>query len=109
MAKSAKPPKPPHNGGGSYPPPPPAPTGLVAIAMSPTSVQLRWNLVENATAYWIRRKDPDGKEYVPAIVDSRNTYTDNSVKSGLTYVYAVAAVRDSVLGPDSEPAIVTMP
>jgi len=78
-------------------------TGLTATASGPTTVNLTWNSVPNATSYWIYR---DG--YVPAIVTSTN-YTDGYLSSGTTYTYAIAAVVSSNLGPKSSSVTVTTP
>jgi len=78
-------------------------TGLSAIASSPTSVNLTWNSVPNATTYWIYRDT-----YVPAIVTSTN-FVDRSVSPGTTYTYAIAAVVNSTLGPKSSSVTVTTP
>lgn len=96
--------KPPKGGGNSIP----APTGLTAIALSPNSVELRWNPVTGATTYWIYRRDPSGIEYVPAIITFTN-YIDPSAESGTTYSYSVAAVVNSQLGQKSAPVTVTTP
>ena len=99
MAKAVKPPKPPHNGGGGSSIP--APTGLTAAATL-NGVYLQWNPVQNATSYWIYRDN-----YVPAIITNTN-YVDTSVIKGVTYVYAIAAVVNQVLGPKSSSVTVTV-
>jgi hypothetical protein len=94
-----------HNGGGGTGVISSVPqvTGLTATASGPTTVNLTWNSVPNATSYWIYR---DG--YVPAIVTSTN-YTDEYLSSGTTYTYAIAAVVSSTLGPKSSSVTVTTP
>ncbi|HEU5168426.1 MAG TPA: fibronectin type III domain-containing protein [Chitinophagaceae bacterium] len=81
----------------------PQPTGLSATASGPTTVNLTWNSVPNATAYWIYRNS-----YVPAIV-SGTSYTDGYLSPGTTYTYAIAAVVNSTLGPKSSSVTVTTP
>ncbi|HEU5168425.1 MAG TPA: fibronectin type III domain-containing protein [Chitinophagaceae bacterium] len=81
----------------------PQPTGLSATASGPTAVNLTWNSVPNATAYWIYRDS-----YVPAIVSS-TSYTDGYLSPGTTYTYAIAAVVNSTLGPKSSSVTVTTP
>jgi len=78
-------------------------TGLTATASGPTTVNLTWNSVPNATSYWIYRDI-----YVPAIITITN-YTDGSVHPGTTYVYSVAAVVNGTLGPKSSSVTVTTP
>ena len=78
-------------------------TGLSASASGPTSVNLSWNSVPNATTYWIYRDN-----VVPAIVTT-TSFIDRSVSPGTTYTYAIAAVVNSTLGPKSSPVTVTTP
>jgi|SRR5215204_4748737 len=78
-------------------------TGLSATAAGPTQVNLSWNSVPGATAYWIYRDT-----YVPAIV-AGTSYADRSVSSGTTYTYAIAAVVNNTLGPKSSSVTVTTP
>ena len=78
-------------------------TGVTATASGPTSVNLSWNSVPNATSYWIYRGS-----VVPAIVTS-TSYIDRSVSPGTTYTYAIAAVVNSTLGPKSSWVTVTTP
>ena len=101
MAKGKKPP---HGGGGGGSNTIPAPTGLIASLTPENRVYIQWNPVVGASSYWIRRS-VDGVEYVPAIIQS-TSYTDGSVSSGTTYVYKIAAVVNSVLGPDSSPVTI---
>ena len=75
-------------------------TGLSASA-SGNQVNLAWNGVTGASAYWIYRNN-----YVLAIVT--NTYfADGAVSAGTSYTYSVAAVVNSVLGPKSSSVTVT--
>ncbi|SRR5258705_13908094 len=78
-------------------------TGLSANASGPTSINLAWNSVPNATTYWIYRDI-----YVLAIVTNTN-FTDGSVSPGTTYTYSVAPVVNSTLGPTSSSVTVTTP
>jgi len=93
MAKAVKPPKPPHG----TPPPNsiPAPTGLTAVRIDASRVQLTWNAVPNATTYHIYR---DGK-IGWIITDTK--YID--VYATELHIYVVAAVVNSVLGAKSDP------
>lgn len=78
-------------------------TGLSVTASGPTTVNLSWNSVPNATTYWIHRDD-----YVPAII-SGTKYSDDLVKGGTTYTYAITAVVNGVLGTKSDPVTITTP
>ena len=96
------------SGGGSTGDTPPAngipqPTGLSAIAVGPTQVNLSWNSVPGATTYRIYRDI-----YVPAII-TETSYSDKSVRPGTTYSYAIAAVVNGTLGPKSGWVTVTTP
>ena len=78
-------------------------TGLSASAAGSTQVNLAWNGVTGASAYWIYRNNS-----VLAIVT--NTYfSDGAVTGGTNYTYSVAVVVNSVLGPKSSSVTVTTP
>lgn len=78
-------------------------TGLSAKASGPTVINLTWDSVANATAYWIYR---DG--YVAAIVTS-TSYIHKEVRPNTTYTYAIAAVVNGTLGPKSSSVKVSTP
>lgn len=78
-------------------------TGLSASLSGKNVINLTWNKVPNAMAYWVYR----GKK-VAAIISSNN-HTDTGVKAGTTYTYAIAAVIDGALGPKSDSVTVTTP
>ncbi len=86
-----------------YVPPPsiPAPTGLTATKTS-SGVQLNWNVVPNATSYWIYK---DGMPYTIAF--GKNEYLDAWVLPGV-HIYEVAAVVNSVLGAKSSAVTITV-
>lgn len=102
MAKGRKPPKPGTGGTNTIP----QVTGLTASLTPDNKVFLQWNPVTNATTYWIRRIDPNGNEYVPAII-TFTSYTDPSVLPSTTYTYSIAAVVGGQLGPRSSPVTIT--
>ena len=81
----------------------PQPTGLSATAAGPTQVNLAWNSVSGATAYWIYR---GSSAYT---IVSSTSYADKSVSPGTTYTYAIAAVVNNTLGPKSSSVTVTTP
>ena len=78
-------------------------TGLSVSLSGKNVINLTWNKVPNAMAYWVYR----GKK-VAAIISSNN-HTDTGVKAGTTYTYAIAAVIDGALGPKSDSVTVTTP
>lgn len=92
MAKPIKPPKP--GGGGSNTVP--QVTGLTANVSS-SGVLLQWNIVPNASGYWVRRSDHTS---AIAIIQD-NKFTDGWVNPGTSYTYSIAAVVNNVLGPNS--------
>lgn len=102
MAKGRKPPKP-----GTNPPNTiPQVTGLSASLTPDNKVFLQWNPLAGATTYWIRRTDPSGITYVPAIIQN-TSYTDPSVQPNSTYIFKIAAVVGGQLGPDSASVTIT--
>ena len=78
--------------------PPPAPTELRAFP-SETGVVLTWTGVEAAdlAGYVVLRGEGAGDNMTPlnATPMSETTFSDTTVKSGVTYVYAVIAVDSS--------------
>ena len=78
-------------------------TGLSAKASAPTVINLTWNSVPNATAYWVYRDT-----HVAVIVTSSN-YIHREVSPGTTYTYAIAAVVNGALGPKSSSVTVKTP
>lgn len=88
--------------------PPPAPTGLTAIAVSSTRIDLQWSAVTDPESgirtYRVYR---DG-----SLVDSSTTTTlaDSGLVPGGTYTYEVAAVNGAGMeGARSDPASATTP
>ncbi len=99
MAKGRKP----HGGGGGVDNSIPAPTGLIANITPENTVNIQWNPVPGATTYWVRR---DNFSSAIVIIPGTN-YNDPSVKPNTTYTYAIAAVVNSTLGPDSNRVSIT--
>jgi len=61
-------------------------------------VQLGWKKVSGASSYRIYRKTENGSwKLIKKLNNSTFTYTDESVKSGVKYSYAVKAVSSGVL------------
>jgi len=76
--------------------PPPAPTGLVAQAVSESSIELRWNYDPAfKTGYAIFRSTVSGMYGNPvALLPAYATFwTDNGLNRGRRYYYVVKAVR----------------
>jgi fibronectin type 3 domain-containing protein len=71
---------------------PATPANLVATATSATRVQLTWGLSTGATSYKVERSSNNGA-FVEIATTATNSYTDNAVSGGVTYVYRVRAVN----------------
>jgi fibronectin type 3 domain-containing protein len=86
------------------PPLPPAtPAGLQAQALSPTTVELSWQAVENATQYRVFR---NGSEWVTV---SGLSHTDATATASTTYAYTLAAGNSGGWSSPTAPASVTTP
>jgi hypothetical protein len=86
-------------GGGNIPPV----TGLTAT-LDGTDIYLKWDTLTGATSYWIYRDN------IVIAIYTTTSYIDHyATTAGHTYLYAVAAVVNSVLGPKSASASVTVP
>lgn len=93
-------------GGGHNTPPSTSPqvTGLSAVVVSSTQIDIKWSAVAGPTPYyWIYRNN-----YVGWIIPD-TSYSDKSVHPGTTYTYEIAAVVNTVLGPKSVSVTVTTP
>lgn len=78
-------------------------TGLSAKASGPTVINLTWNSVPNATAYWIYR------DTLVAVIVTSSNFIHREVRPNTTYTYAIAAVVNGVLGPKSSSVTVKTP
>jgi len=88
-----------------------APTGLTAVAVSPTSVRLTW--IDNAsteTAYLILRKGEEafGYEEIAMLAPNTIEYLDEGLEEGRTFSYRVVALNDAGQSGFSNTAIVTL-
>lgn len=72
---------------------PPAPTSIVATQQTPTSVEVRWNPVTNATKYYLYRAASLNGTYsfFRTIVDPYTSTLDTNLTEGATYCYRVQA------------------
>jgi hypothetical protein len=74
---------------------PATPSGLVVTAASPTEIKLAWrNLFGDRTLYGyeMMRSSNGGSTYSMLGRVTTNSFTDSTVKRGITYFYAVRAV-----------------
>jgi len=85
----------------------PAPTGLTAMATSPTSVTLWWNALVSIDGYKVYR---DGILLAnqPLFQSSQN-FTDNGVRSNTTYNYTIRSYTGATESSDSVAATVKTP
>lgn len=80
---------------------PSTPTGLAATAGN-AQVVLTWTVATGATSYNIYRSATSGGEGTTVYAASTSaSYTDNSVTSGATYYYTVAAVNGAGVSAQS--------
>lgn len=73
------------------------PTGFTAKAASGTQISLQWNLVTNATNYYIYRATSSSGTYSKIASSQVAYYMDKNVSGNTTYYYKVKAVNNSGL------------
>ena len=92
---------------------PAVPTGLVATANGPQSIQLRWNATLSAGNYFLERAPQSTGQFQQiAILASANPkYLDQGshLAAGATYVYRVRAVSNGVSSAYSSTAAASTP
>ena len=95
----------------------PTPTGLTAVAMGPTAIEIQWNDVISAGDYFLERSNtsPTGGFTQIAILPQDDTsYTDDNlvvahINPGTTYYYRVRANTGGIYSNYSTVATVTTP
>ncbi len=84
------------------PPVPPAPTGLTAVAVGTSQVNLNWSASSYASTYNVKRANVSGGPYTTVATDiTATSYSDMGLSAGTSYYYVVSAVNASGEGPDS--------
>lgn len=68
-----------------------SPSGLTAVAGN-GQVFIRWNAINNATSYKLKRSTINGSDYTTIITTANNIYNDTTTVNGTTYYYVVSAV-----------------
>ena len=84
-------------------PTPSVPTGLVATAAGPTSVDLAWVAASGATTYTVLRNG------APAGSTTSTAYSDTALTPGATYTYSITATNTTGTSPSSTPVSITIP
>lgn len=98
----------PTNGGGQPDPQPdalPAPSSVsVSDLQTGSSLMIKWSTVDGAQSYAIERSS-DGTHYQGVATVNTTSYTDNGLKTNLTYYYRIRALNgDGEASPPSQPA-----
>jgi fibronectin type 3 domain-containing protein len=71
----------------------PEPTGVLASALSTSSIQISWSAVSGANTYKVYcAPDAAGTKYVAATVAGGISYTHTGLLAGTTYYYFITAV-----------------
>ena len=82
--------------------PVPAAPGSVKAAASYDHIDVTWDKVTGATAYYVYRSTEKDSGYTRiAALKKECTYTDPNLKHGITYYYKIRAVRNSIKGTPS--------
>jgi len=90
-----------------YPPNPPS--LVIATVNSVNSITINWLSVSNASDYYIYRSMTVADAYAPIGFSATTSYADNSLLSGTTYYYKVAAYNNYGEGAQSSYASATTP
>ncbi len=94
--------------GYAFTPSEPVPTGLSALAISDSRIDLNWNTLTNATGYNIKRSTTSGGPYTTIVSNvAATSYSDMGLTLGTTYHYVVSAMIDGEETPDSAEASAT--
>ncbi|MEI6074913.1 MAG: glycoside hydrolase family 98 domain-containing protein, partial [Verrucomicrobiota bacterium] len=84
------------------------PTGLTAVPVSTSQINLSWIAASNATSYNVKRSTINGGPYaVVATGVTATKYNDVGLGGGINYYYVVSAVSALGEGSDSAPASAT--
>jgi endoglucanase len=85
-----------------------APTGLSALAVSATQINLNWNPLASATSYNVKRSLTSGGPYATiASGVTATSYPDNTVAGGTIFYYVVSAMVSGSETTDSAQATAT--
>ncbi|MDR1786901.1 MAG: fibronectin type III domain-containing protein [Treponema sp.] len=71
-----------------------SPTGVTAETLSLSSIQVSWNEVPEASAYYLYRSGAETGEYTQIISTSGASYTDTGLSANAVYYYKICAYAD---------------
>ena len=74
--------------------PPSVPTGLEAVAVSESRIDLLWSSVSGADSYNVKRSMTSGGPYSNIVSQTGSSYSDSNLTAGTTYYYAVNAENE---------------
>jgi Dual-action HEIGH metallo-peptidase len=86
---------------------PAAPTGVNALAISPTQVSVSWSLVAGATSYQVFRRAAGSASFILIASPATNSFTDTTATANSAYLYRVRAVNATGASPDSAADLAT--
>ncbi len=82
-------------------------TNLSAVPQSTNQINLTWNHVPNATAYYVYKSSAYDGTYERVAIITSPYYMDNYLAAGTTYYYKVQAVQNGEVGSYSNRVAVT--
>ncbi|GEM_PF-3824975 len=71
------------------------PTGLTTLALTTSSIQLNWNLVDGASGYRIKQTSPSTLTYPDLGIT--NTFSVPSLQAGTTYTFQIQALSTNTI------------
>jgi len=90
-------------------PPVPAPSGLIAVPLSDSSIQVSWNAVAEAYGYRIYHSDSESGFYVLAGTSTTTSYTHTGLSPLTVYYYRVSVLHNGGESEQSIPASAITP
>jgi len=85
------------------------PSGLSALAVSASQINLVWNASPSATSYNVKRSLTSGGPYATVTNVTTTNYTDLGLANGMTYYYVVSALNTAGESANSAQASATTP